>query len=95
MQYDISVFKLTTDNWCGNYKITANYINFDAVEVYLKPMGNPECNDTNWIISVSGNDDMVLNKEYTDEKLARTEFNEILGWAFVNQKYLIEMGFKG
>lgn len=83
---EISVYKTTTDNWCGSYKI------------YKWPIELVEISYTHYedrfYIVATGTDDYSLILRYEDEKKALTDFMVILGMSDVTIESLKAMGFE-
>lgn len=90
----VEVFKKTTDNWCGNYKIVGDCRVSDLVEVSfltLAPWGDKT--NKQWRVCVWGNDDLGLEKDFFEENEAWVCFLTIIGWDTVNYECLTQLGF--
>lgn len=86
MKNEISVYKETSDNWCGSYK-THKY-DTHLVLIYYYP------HNDEFVINAEGTDDYSLSKRYKDEKSALTDFMVILGMNDVTIASLKSIGFE-
>ena len=89
-----SVYKKTTENWCGNYKIMTPYSTTDLVEVKFhgniaSPIETVPC----YRVSVWGNDDMGMEFDCDNEKLAMTKFMEVIRLEIITFDALKQLEF--
>lgn len=92
----IDVFKRTTDDWCGNYKIEGDCRVNGLVNVSMCQTGpNPKNNDGEFRVCVWGNDDLGMERDFgNDETLAMSVFMQVIGWEDVTINRLkTELGF--
>jgi hypothetical protein len=92
---DIDVFKRTTDDWYGNYKIQSDARVSDVVEVSFTTTGpNPKQHQGEFRVCVWGNDDCGMEKDFADdEELAWNCFFQVIGLDYVNKDSLRSLGF--
>lgn len=84
----VNVFKRTQDEWHGNYKIVGDARVSDLVEVSFMRLS-----DGNWRCCVWGNDDCGKEFDHADEATVWNIFLQVIGWQYVNQQPLKELGF--
>ena len=95
----VSVFKETTDNWCGSYTLKAHPENRMLVLVSFY-------NNTSWKTDLGsednfvrvcawGNDDAGLEKDFTSKDIgtAWKTFMDVVSMKKVNMRDLIKLGF--
>jgi hypothetical protein len=84
------VFKRTNDDWYGTFILDGKC---KLVEVVFSQTGpNPPINGE-WIVYATGNDDYSIKKIFDSESEAWLAFTTILGWEFVDQQELLDIGF--
>lgn len=64
----ITVYKNTTDNWCGNFKIEGDCRVSDLVQVNLSQLLDGE-----WRVSVWGNDDLGMDLDFKEEEFFKAK----------------------
>lgn len=91
----INVFKRTTDNWYGNYKVQDDARVSDLVEVSFTKTGpDPKNHQGDFRVCVWGNDDCGQEKDFADdEELAWNCFLQVIGMEDVTMSKLKILGF--
>lgn len=99
----VTMFKRTNDNWCGNFKVhmftryengePVEKIYYDCVEVSFNRSMDME---GGWvfIVTVSGNDDTMLQKSFESELDAWECFVSVIKLEFVDYDILLRMDFE-
>lgn len=89
------VFKRTSDNWYGNYKIKNDARVSDLVEVSFTVTGpDPRHHQGEFRVCVWGNDDCGMEKDFADdEELAWNCFLQVIGMKDVTKEKLKILGF--
>ena len=87
------VFKRTTDNWYGNYKVVDDCRVSDLVEVTF--CGNISLNEQSPIyrVCVWGNDDCGIEFDTENEATAWNVFLQVIGNDDVTMKLLKQLNF--
>lgn len=91
-----SVYKKTSDNWCGNYTIITPHASTDIDLVEVKFHGNiasPQESVPYYRVSVWGNDDCGMEFDCDNEKLALTKFMEVIGLEIITFDALKQLEF--
>lgn len=89
-----SVYKTTTDNWCGNYQIITPYSTTELVEVkFHGNIASPNESVPYYRVSVWGNDDLGMEFDCDNEREANTIFMQVIGLESVTFKNLKSLGF--
>lgn len=90
-----SVFKKTTDDWCGSYIMRGWPEDKMLVEVSFCQTGpNPPIKGE-WRVCAWGNDDCGMERDFTSESEAWVCFLEVIGLDDVTRVALKARGFKG
>ena len=92
---NVDVFKRTTSNWYGNYKVKDDCRVSDLVEVSFTQTGpNPKQHQGEYRVCVWGNDDCGMEKDFADdEELAWNCFLQVIGMDDATQDKLKILGF--
>jgi hypothetical protein len=85
----ITVLKYTDDDWFGNDRVMHNGQWTRVVEVSLMRLRG----DTEWRVCVWGNDDMGLEKDFSNPEEATSHFLMTICWPRVNKQLLKDAGF--
>lgn len=83
------VFKRTNDDWYGAFILDGEC---KLVELVFSPTLWESVNGE-WIVYATGNDDYAIKKIFDSESKAWLAFTTILGWDFVDQQELLNIGF--
>jgi hypothetical protein len=86
----ISLYKETKDDWCGNFK--TDFHNLVCV-MFTQTGPDPKNGNGEWRVCVWGNDDLGMERDFTDESLALSCFYQVIGWKYVDFKPLAKFGF--
>lgn len=89
-----SIYKLTQDDWHGNYfvEMSGNHCLGEAVEVIFN--GNITTNEAPiWRVSIWGTDDFGMEKDFYCQKAASNCFVEVISHDYIGRDMLIKMGF--
>ena len=88
---DIIVFKHTDELWCDSFYL--KYTNEMLVEVSFSQLDPDEFTEmTQWSVFVSGTDDLVLGRIFSNENEALTCFMEIIGQESVTFEHIKMLG---
>jgi hypothetical protein len=85
MTYSIEVFKRTEDDWCPSYES-------DAGPLVMVSLGQFDDGET-WFVTVNGDDDSGMVKEFLREHDALTHIQQVIGLEYVNRPHLQALGF--
>jgi len=89
----ITVFKRTSDNWCGNYIIKSDYVDISAVRVMYHDNISAPGEQPVYRTSVWGNDDLGMEIDCDSDNKAYIKFLEVIGLEDVTMDKLKELEF--
>lgn len=77
----MSCYKRTNDDWCGSYKSDQGSL----VRISLGKYSRWSVEDPDlWFVCASGNDDMAIQIDYTDENTALCAYQSLLRLDYVD-----------
>ena len=90
MGNNVSVFKLTDDDWHESFNVNTGINYFDLVEVSFIQLDDNE----GWRVCCCGDDDFGLEKDFVNEREAWASFVSVIGMKKVSISELKTLGFK-
>ncbi|MCB0743279.1 MAG: hypothetical protein KDC67_05200 [Ignavibacteriae bacterium] len=95
MNNEITVYKRTNDNWYPSFELKSYYDNKCLlVLVSLIEINNPNIS-FKYKVSAWGNDDLGLEKYFSDKNYAYDMFFKVISLEYVDIGTLIDLGFIG